>query len=408
MRKKIEKNRRPRKRHISLEDEIPQKRKKRIIHEDENSQKSKSPIKRFFIKIIIFFILITIIVSSCFLAFKGYVFKKLVTQMFNNSPSVIYDANKNIIAEIGSERIRSNASFSDIPTNLVNAYVSIEDQRYYSHYGVDLKRTGAAILSYIFNKGSSSFGGSTITQQLVKNLTGDDEDTAQRKIKEWFYAVVLNFSFSKEEILEAYLNIIYTGPSIYGVKEAAIYYFDKDIKDLTLEECAYLAGLNNSPNSYNPFSGKDNAEKITKRTKTVLSKMLELGYISEDNFNNAIKQLDSGLNFKKGETKKSYTINSYHSDAVINEVISDLQKKYKISKDFATNFYSLAGVSIYSTVNSDVQSKLEKEFADNKYVIASSNGTDSSQSAMVIIDINSGYVIGCCRWPRNKKIIKNI
>ena len=138
MRKKIEKNRRPRKRHINHEEEIPQKRKIRIVREDENLQKSKSPIKRFFIKIIIFFIQITIIFSSCFLGFKGYVFKKLVTQMFNNSPSVIYDANKNIIAEIGSERIRSNASFSDIPTNLVNAYVSIEDQRYYSHYGVDL------------------------------------------------------------------------------------------------------------------------------------------------------------------------------------------------------------------------------------------------------------------------------
>ena len=152
MRKKIEKNRKPRKRRISLEEEIPQKRKKRIIYEDENSQKSKNPIKRFFIKIIIFFILITIIVSSCFLAFKGYVFKKLVTEMFNNSPSVIYDANKNIIAEIGSERIRTNASFSDIPTNLVNAYVSIEDQRYYSHYGVDLKRTGAAIFKLFWWK----------------------------------------------------------------------------------------------------------------------------------------------------------------------------------------------------------------------------------------------------------------
>lgn len=405
MKKKIEKNRKAHKKSINYEEDIQQKRKRRINHEYEPSPKRKSPIKRFFIKIIILIILISIIFSCCFLAFKGYIFKKLVTQMFNNSPSVIYDANKNIIAEIGSERNRTNANFSEIPTDLVNAYISIEDQRYFSHYGIDIKRTGAAILSYIFNRGSSSFGGSTITQQLVKNLTGDDEDTAKRKIKEWFYAVVLNFSFSKEEILEAYFNIIYTGPNIYGVKEAALFYFDKDIQDLNLAECAYLAGLNNSPNSYNPFSEKDNTEKITKRTKTVLSKMLELGYISEAYFNDATNQINSGLNFKKGNIQKSYTINSYHSDAVINEVISDLQKKYKISKEFATNFYTLAGVSIYSTVNSEVQSKLEEEFTYNKYMLASSNGTDSSQSAMVIIDVNSGYIIGCCRRIRQKKVL---
>ena len=104
---------------------------------------------------------------------------------------------------------KSNISISDIPNNLKNAYISIEDQRFYSHFGVDLKRTGGAIFTFVINEGTPSYGGSTITQQLVKNITGDNEDTAERKIKEWYKAIALERVLSKEEILEAYLNIIY-------------------------------------------------------------------------------------------------------------------------------------------------------------------------------------------------------
>ena len=169
-------------------------------------------------------------------------------------------------------------------------------------------------MSYVIRRGSSSFGGSTITQQLVKNLTGDDSNTISRKVKEWFYACVLDCCFSKDDILEAYLNIIYTGPNIYGVKEAALYYFNRDIKDLSLAECAFLAGINNSPNSYNPFSDTDKSEKISKRTKTVLSKMKELGYISENEYNEAVSQVDNGLKFSKGNLQNNSSLYSYHTD----------------------------------------------------------------------------------------------
>ena len=202
--------------------------------------------------------------------------------------------------------------------------------------------------------------------------------------------------------MEAYLNIIYTGPNIYGVQEAALYYFNKDISELTLEECAFFAGLNNSPNSYNPFTEKDRTEKITKRTKTVLYQMYDQNYISEDEYNNAVLQVEKGLNFKKGNIEESSNISSYHSDAVINEVISDLQKKYFITKDFATNYFSLAGTNIYSTVNIDIQSKLEKEFKDSKYILQSSNGTDTSQAAMVIID-PSTRKCSCMCWRSWRK-----
>ena len=370
---------------------------------EENSSKIKGTKKqlesrkKLFIKLAIIILIIALIVGIIFLCFKAYTFNTLVREMFNNTPSTVFDSNKNEIAQIGTERNRENVNFSDIPDQLVNAYVSIEDQRFYKHNGIDIKRTGAAILSYIVKFGSTSFGGSTITQQLVKNLTGDDSNSIFRKVKEWFYAWVLDSTFSKDEILEAYLNIIYTGPNIYGVQEAAHYYFNKNISDLSLAECAYLAGINNAPNSYNPFSDTDKTEKINNRTKTVLDKMLELEYISQDEYNSAISEVDNGLNFKKGEITTDSSVYSYHTDALINEVISDLSDKKHISQDFATNFFYMSGVNIYSTENTEIQAILENEAENKKYVLKSSNGEDTSQSAMVVIDRTTGYVVACTR-----------
>ena len=361
----------------------------------ESKKKESKSLKSRFIKFIIIVLILFIIVSICYLAFKAYTFKVLTKEMFFNSTSTVFDSNKNVIAEIGIERNRDNIKLSEIPDNLKNAYVSIEDQRFYSHHGVDIKRTGAAILSYVIRRGSSSFGGSTITQQLVKNLTGDDSNTISRKVKEWFYAFVLDCSFSKDDILEAYLNIIYTGPNIYGVKEAALYYFNRDIKDLSLAECAFLAGINNSPNSYNPFSDTDKSEKISKRTKTVLSKMKELGYISENEYNEAVSQVDNGLKFSKGNLQNNSSVYSYHTDGLINEIVSDFSNRKHISQDFATNYFYLSGSSIYSTQNSDIQKVVENECKNKKYVLKSSKTDDYAQAAVVIMDQSNGYVIAC-------------
>ena len=193
--------------------------------------------------------------------------------------------------------------------------------------------------------------------------------------------------------MEAYFNIIYTGPNIYGIQEAAHYYFNKNINDLTLAQCAFLAGINNAPNSYNPFSDTDKTEKITKRTKTVLNKMLELGYISEEEYNNANSEVDFSLDFNKGEIINNSTVYSYHTDALINEVISDLANAKNISQDFATNFLYLSGSSIYTTQNAQIQETLEKECKEKKYILKSSNGESTSQTAMVIIDQSTGYVV---------------
>ena len=352
-------------------------------------------------KILILIIIIIIIISYAInTGIKIYNWQTIVKDMINNSPSKILDNDGNIIAEIGNNKNIDNVPITSIPKNLKNAYISIEDQRFYSHHGIDIKRTSYAIFSYIKHLGSSSFGGSTLTQQLVKNLTGDNTSKISRKFQEWIRAISLEKVLSKEEILEAYLNIIYVGPNIYGVSLGSNYYFDKDVSKLSLAECAFLAGINNSPNSYNPFN-KDvnNTEKINNRTKTVLYKMNELGYIGSEEYSDACAEVDNGLNFKNGKLKNSTKskIYSYHSDALISQIISELSTKKNISKEFANNYLEMAGLNIYSTQNSNIQSIIEKEFINKKYILKSSNDSETtSQAAMIVINNNTGYVVRMC------------
>ena len=267
---------------------------------------SKRKLKRF----LLVAFLITIIVTGINLGISANQWKMLAKEMFANENSIVVDIDGNKIATLGCEKKNLIVQVDNIPNNLKNAYVAIEDERFYSHGGIDIKRTGGAIISYITHFGKSSYGGSTITQQLVKNLTGDTTDSITRKVNEWFKAWQLETCLSKDKILEEYLNLIYVGPNMYGIETASQYYFNKSVEDLSLEECAYLAGINHSPNSYNPFENKENTEKINKRTKTVLSKMLELNYINEENYNNAIANIDKGLNFKKGSYRCFDTRNS--------------------------------------------------------------------------------------------------
>lgn len=329
--------------------------------------------------------------------------KNIVLQMMNNEPSTIVDSSGNIIEKLGAERNKNNVKLSQVPDNLKNAYIDIEDERFYKHKGVDIKRTTAAIGSYVIHAGKSSFGGSTITQQLVKNLTGNDDNSISRKIEEWVKAEELESFCSKDEILETYFNIIYVAPNTYGVDMGAKYYFNKSVSDLDLAECAFLAGINNSPNSYNPFNEKDNSEKIKKRTKAVLTKMHELKHINDSDYNNAVQEVENGLNFQKGDIQsESNGIYSYHADAVVSEVISDISEKKKMSTKFTTNYVYMAGLKIYSTEDKEIQQKLEEEYNKSKYVLTSNDG-QTSQSAMVIIDHTTGYVVGCVGGLGEKK-----
>lgn len=390
------KSRKKRKKQIDkkpLDNNMSEKELKKQRKDSKNNSRLRKKLK----KIIIFIILISILVFAIVKGISMYKWQTIAKEMISNTNSIIVDKDGNTIATLGNEKIHKNISFSEMPDNLKNAYVSIEDERFYKHHGVDIKRTGSAIFSYVIHFGSSSFGGSSITQQLVKNITGNDTSSISRKVEEWSKAVELEFCLSKEEILESYLNIIYVGPNIYGVEMGAKYYFNKSAKDLNLEECAFLAGINHSPNSYNPFGDTDRQDKIKKRTKLVLDKMLELEYISNEDYEKAVSNVEKGLNFKKGNlASENNAIYSYHTDAVISQVISDISRAKKLDTTFATNYLNMAGLTIYSTEDSKIQKQMEEEFEKSKHIIKSKNDNSiTSQAAMVIIDHTRGYVVGC-------------
>ena len=199
---------------------------------------------------------------------------------------------------------------------------------------MDIKRTLGATVTYVLNKGNSSYGGSTITQQLIKNLKDDKSDTGlagiQRKIREMSRAYKVEKILSKDQILELYLNTIFVGSNVYGVELGSRYYFSKSVGELDLAESAFLAGINNSPNSYNPFGETDNSELIKKRTKTVLTKMKELGKITDEEYNAAKAEVEEGLKFAKGDTTTNSSM-SYLARAALNQVIQHYAEKNDVS-----------------------------------------------------------------------------
>lgn len=406
-RNKINNKVKPKKHDLPIEDEMLERKlgRKSSISNKKQSIKPKKKKNRKLKRLLFYITLIVLIVFAIFHSISMFKWQAMSKEMLQNKGSTIIDTSGNTIAVFGTEKKQKNIPSSDIPKNLKNAYVAIEDERFYKHHGVDVRRTGSAILSYIVHFGSSSFGGSTITQQLVKNMTGNDSSSITRKVDEWSKAFELELCSSKDEILSSYLNIIYVGPNIYGVEMGAKYYFDKSASELSLEECAFLAGLNHSPSSYNPFDEDDNSQLIKKRTETVLNKMHDLDYISSKDYAEAINNVENGIQFKNGKIDDiDDIIYSYHTDNVISEVVSDISQKEKISRAFATNYLNMAGLKIYSTQDSDIQDKMEDEFEKTKYILQSKNDKNAtSQAAMVVIDHKTGHVVGCVgrSWGKN-------
>ena len=322
--------------------------------------------------------------------------------VIGSSNSIILDKDGNKLAELSGDDNRKIIKLEQVPDNLKNAYISIEDERFYKHNGIDIKRTGGAIFKYALKRGNATFGGSTITQQLVKNITQEKDRSGlagiMRKVKEWAKAYQIERMISKDQILELYFNIIFVGgnKSNLGVEVAAEYYFNKTVSDLNLAECAYLAGINHSPNKYNPYdTNKDNSELIKKRTKVVLKKMLDLGKIQKAEYDEAVAQVDEGLKFEQAQTLG--TMYSYHTDATIAQVIEDIAIEKEISKSLATTYVYSSGLTIYSTQDTELQNKMNSVMVDDsgKYIRNSKlNEGAISQAAMVIIDNETGYVVG--------------
>lgn len=327
-----------------------------------------------------------------------------ITELVLDENSVIVDTDGNVLAELSGDENRKIITLEEMSPYLPKAYIAIEDERFRTHHGVDIKRTGAAILSFVTNGGKSTAGGgSTITQQVVKNVTKDDESTGiegvVRKLKEWVKAYQIEEVMSKDQILELYLNLIFVGgKENRGVEIGSQYYFNKSAKDLSIAQCAFLAGINHSPNRYSPYTEKDVTERISKRTKTVLSQMKKLEYITQEEYDNAIAEVDAGFNFEKGAKGNVY---SAHTDALINQLIEQIMEEKQISKNAAETYLYSSGLKIYSTQVTSIQKVMEDEVKKDKYFVKSKlvKNEDGSpvyaQAAMVVIDPKTGNVVGC-------------
>ena len=386
--------------------------KSEVKKKKKNGKKGMNPKVKIALKVaVVIFLLLCVIgagiVAGIFFGLFGDDFEISKEELeIAASNSVIVDANGEVIANLSGDEKRKIVTLGEMADYLPKAYVAIEDERFYSHHGVDWKRTAGAIFNTVF-KGSSSYGGSTITQQLVKNITKDDESSGlagiYRKIREWAKAYQVERMIAKEQILELYLNILYVGGegNLHGVELGAEYYFNKSAKDLSLAECAFMAGINSSPSAYNPFDeSTDNTEKIKNKTKTVLNKMKELGYINSDQeYNDAIAQVDAGLSFSKGDASPSSNY-SYHTDAVLEQVINQVMEERGVTRPIAENYVYSSGLTIYSTVDKDIQARVEEEYQKEKYIKSGrakdKDGNlinDHTQSGMAIIDYKTGQVV---------------
>ena len=314
-------------------------------------------------------------------------------------------------------------NFEEIPTDMINAAVAIEDKRFWEHDGVDWMRTLAASANMFI--GGSTYGGSTLTQQLIKNLTGEKDPTVRRKLTEMFKALDFEKHYSKKEIITWYLNTIYLGEGAYGVKSAAHVYFGKELEELTTKECACIIGITNNPSRYDPYIYPENNEY---RTLTILQQMFEQGYIEDRDTYDRIS--DQVLEFKsysasdqkyscaecgfEGEIDAFEAAGDYYicptcghenqfdvekedyyswfEDTVIRDVSNDLAELKGITYEAANQMVTTGGFRIYSTLDLDIQAKLDSIYEDVENV-PKTYSSQQLQSAAVVIDNESGDIV---------------
>ena len=278
-----------------------------------------------------------------------------------------------------------------MPEDLQDAFVAIEDKRFREHNGVDWKRTFAAFANLFVDLYSSNQGGSTITQQLVKNLTGDNSQTPMRKVREIMRARYLEDNYAKETILECYLNTIAMANGIYGVEVASNYYFDKTVSELNLTECAALAAMTREPERYRPDKNPENNEE---RRNLVLSEMLDQGLITQEEHDTAVATPLNVVASK--ENTNEVEVNSYFIDTVISDVIDRLVEEYDYDETYASKRFYNGGFKIYCTMDPDIQAHLEEVYLNDKNFssVKSRNDPDTlPQSAMTIMDYE-GHILG--------------
>ena len=349
--------------------------------------------------------------------------------------STVYDSDGDQVETVYYEQNRTLVKYKDMPPNLIDAFVSIEDKTFWHHHGFNWTRLGGAVLQSFTGSGRIS-GTSTITQQLARNVylpKIKSQRSIKRKILEMYYAGKIESQLSKEQIIEAYLNTIYLGFGNYGVDAASHAYFSKDPKDLTLVECASLAALPQAPDSYALVKMVDK-DTVTEKTANIITRdpdtyisndasknrrdlclklMLDQGYIKKSQFKQAYKKPLS--DFINPTISSGANVNSYFSEYMIDQVASDLMKKYKISYNEAERMIYTGGLKIYSTLDSTAQAAIVKEFnnpSNFPYLVGirkdgSGNIIDSYGSIMLyaysnMFDSSGNFTLGTDECSVNK------
>ena len=346
-------------------------------------------------------LLIFILSALLFGCIFAYYVKSTITPNINislddfsvkQSSSILYEASdgnwQQLIELSGSEK-RIWVDYNDIPQYMEQAVISIEDKRFYTHKGVDWYRSVGAFFNMFLGM-RNDFGGSTITQQLIKNLTKQDDVTVQRKLLEIFQALELEKKYDKQDIMQWYLNVVYYGEGSYGVQAAAQTYFGKDIQNLDLAECAAIAGITNLPTYYDPFYSLANNKE---RQEIILHEMYKQGYITKEECDAAIAE---ELQFVRGEeytyTQETYT---YYEETVIADVIHDLMEEKGINEIAAKQLVYNGGYQIYCCMKPDIQQKVDAIYQNLDALPHSySNPTGQQlQSGIVIMDPKTGEVV---------------
>ena len=299
------------------------------------------------------------------------------SKLVATTSSKIYDSKNELIADLGAER-RVNAQSSEVPIELVNAIVSIEDHRFFNHRGIDSIRIAGAFLRNLTSRGGLQ-GGSTLTQQLIKLTyfsTSSSDQTISRKAQEAWLAIQLERTATKQEILTYYINKVYMSNGNYGMQTAAQNYYGKDLKDLSLPQLALLAGMPQAPNQYDPYS---HPEAALERRNLVLSEMKGQKYISAEDYEKAINTpVTDGLqSLKSGNSYPAYM------DNYLKEVIDQVEQE--------TGYNLLTtGMDVYTNVDKDVQQRLWDVYNTDQYV---TYPDDDMQVASTIVDVSNGNVI---------------
>lgn len=329
---------------------------------------------------------IRLFIALCLVVFAGlgfgYIFaayQSLPAVGNNMRPAVssqVFDSHGRLITTLHSDQNRLPIDINKVPQNLQNAFIAAEDNRFYEHIGIDPIGIFRAIFANLTNRGIAQ-GGSTITQQLAKNAFLSQEQTLKRKIQEAMLALEIEHKYSKKEILEMYMNQIYFGQGAYGIQTAAKTYFNKDVNELTLTQCAMLAGLPKSPNYYSPFNNLNEAKK---RKNVVLDQMVKYGYVSAAEAEDA-KNQDLGLS-KSHQSKEADEYASF-----IDYVSQQVAKKY------GDDALYKEGLKIYTTMDVDKQHAAVRAIRNLPNNYTDENGLTQPQAAIVSIDPKTGHIL---------------